>query len=735
MTNRHHHCTFISLAAAAVCTAPPTWAQSTQPAIELTRIEVTARKRSEPLQEVPVAARTFSAEALADENVIDLKSLAARTASASTVELGAGFASEVVVRGAGVGRAVNAETATGLYRNGTYAAGGNIGGRSFNPMDFFDVQRIEVLRGPQGALFGRGAVGGAMHVLNVRPQSVASRSVNVLAGEYDRYGIEAIINQPLGESLALRAGIKSNTKRGGAVRQAGTGEPLDDERFDGARLSLSTRHGIGEYHLLVDGFSEAGPSFGVQQYVIAQPEARFVRNFNTPARFGRDEWTGIFEGNWDLGPVTLVAITQLKRRDASTYDDFDRFNNSTSPNLQSWVRYSEDSLKRIGQEVRVQGPLDSAWQWLAGVEWLRLQDDYLVDLSGAVAAARPNNSANLTNSRDRSVGVFGLLGYDFNPKLNLTLELRHQRDDKRFTLSSTTNTFRIGTTPAQQATVPVNTNTVVQDYKRGFEGVAKVLAGTYKHSKQVISYLRYGEAFRPGGFNNDPDRNTATSTPPGPRFEIGYEQERARSWELGIKTEALERRLRANLAAYWTRMDNILLNNNVSSTPPGSSTSRVIQFVENGGDARIDGVELDVSLEVPAPGPAGKLLVEGSANLTNTLINSGRFGGKDVPQTRPKSGSLGLTYQFQLPGTQRAFFNINTQQLAGGFQDPANLIPMDRVQQVNLNAGVRGPWWEVRLNASNITDELYITNYNNAQRTTGYTNLPSSWSLTLAARF
>ncbi|MCF8209893.1 MAG: TonB-dependent receptor plug domain-containing protein [Rhodoferax sp.] len=378
--------TAIALAAAGI---PIEFALAQDAEKPLEKVVITARKRSEPLQEVPVAAKTFSAQTLADENIVDQKSLVARTASASTVEQGASFASEVVLRGAGVGRAVNAETSTGLYRNGAYAAGGNIGGRAFNKMDFFDVQRVEVMRGPQAALYGRGAVGGAMNIINNRPSAVASRALTLTGGPYDSFGMEAIINQPISDAVNIRAGLKTSSSKGGAVRDVTTSEALDSDRFDGARVSMEINPGGSfNYNLMVDGFSESGPSFGVFQYELAKPETRFTRNYNSPARFGRNEWTAIGEGVWDLGGPTVVALTQLKRRKASTSDDFDRFNVVSNANLQRWQRLSDDDMERFGQELRIQGKDGQRLQWLAGAEYLRLKDRFTVDLNGAIARAR-----------------------------------------------------------------------------------------------------------------------------------------------------------------------------------------------------------------------------------------------------------------------------------------------------------------------------------------------------------
>ncbi|TRZ65348.1 MAG: hypothetical protein D4S02_08885 [Rhodocyclaceae bacterium] len=699
--------------------------------VTIDRIEISARKRSEPLQEVPVAAKTFSATEIADQSIVDLKSLAFRTAGATTVELGTGFASEVVLRGSGAGRAVNAETATGLYRNGAYAAGGNIGGRSFNKMDFFDVQSIEVMRGPQGALYGRGAVGGAMNIINYKPQATRSDAVSLSYKDHDSLGLEAISNIPISDALQLRAGIMSNHRRDGVYRDKLTGHPLDEEHFNGGRLSIAFRPGGSfKYNLLMDGYAESGPSFGVMQVILANPDDRFLRSLNTPAKFRRNESTIIGEGVWDLGSSTVTALTQIKRRNANTSDDFDRYNNLLNVNLDNWQRIGEDHTQRFGQELRIAGPEGQDLQWLAGLEYPQLKDAFTVDLNGAVNNARPNNSLNRTQSKDKSVGIFGLLGYDLTRQLNLTGELRQNTDEKNFTLQSTTNTFPTGTSAAAQNTGPVATTTLEQPYVRKFASLAKVLSLTHKASSTLTSYIRYGEAFRPGGFNNDPDRNTSASNPSGPRFSIPYEQEQSKTTELGLKMEWLARALRINGALYRTDMQDLLINNNVSTTPPGSSTSRVIQFVENAGAARIDGLEIDFNLNVQALGPSGRLIVDGSANALKPTFTAGRYVNLNVPQTRPRQGTVGVTYELRPFGLARAFINVNQQMLSGGYQDGANLTPLDFVRISNLNAGIKGKDWMVKMNVSNLSNFLYVTNYNNVQRTTGYTNPPRTWSLT-----
>ncbi len=138
---------------------------------QLETIVVTARRRAEPLQAVPSSGIALDGTAILDLGIRDGRSLIAEVPGALVIDTGPSFDNEIIVRGAGAGRQTNAEVAAGLYRNGAFIAGGNLGGRNFSTLDFFDAERVEVLRGPQGALFGRNAVGGAINIVSARPTS------------------------------------------------------------------------------------------------------------------------------------------------------------------------------------------------------------------------------------------------------------------------------------------------------------------------------------------------------------------------------------------------------------------------------------------------------------------------------------------------------------------------------------------------------------------------------------
>ena len=132
-------------------------------------IVVTARKREEQLEDVPASISFFDAQYLQDLSVGSGKDLTRVTPGLYVIDNGSGFNDEFLIRGEGASRQNNAETGSGLYRNGVFVPGGNAGGRNFIPVDFFDVGSVTVLRGPQGSFFGRNALGGAVNIISQKP--------------------------------------------------------------------------------------------------------------------------------------------------------------------------------------------------------------------------------------------------------------------------------------------------------------------------------------------------------------------------------------------------------------------------------------------------------------------------------------------------------------------------------------------------------------------------------------
>ncbi|MFY7853539.1 MAG: TonB-dependent receptor plug domain-containing protein, partial [Brevundimonas sp.] len=144
-------------------------ASSQDAATEVEEIIVTARRRAETLDQIPASADVVLGEQLDTRGVDSGKDLTRQVAGLQVIDNGTGVSDEFVIRGEGNTRQNNAESGSGLYRDGIFVPGGNIGGRNYVAADFFDIDRVEILKGPQGSYFGRNALGGAVNILTARP--------------------------------------------------------------------------------------------------------------------------------------------------------------------------------------------------------------------------------------------------------------------------------------------------------------------------------------------------------------------------------------------------------------------------------------------------------------------------------------------------------------------------------------------------------------------------------------
>lgn len=679
-------------------------------AAELETIVVTARKRTEQLQEVPAAATAFDARRLQDENVDGLLDLMRRTPGAMTAYLGTSFSNEIIIRGQGSGRQTNAEVATGLYRNGAFVAGGNIGGRNLGRMDLFDAERVEIFRGPQGGLLGRNAVGGAINAVSTRPRDRFEASVTGRYGDNQRVEAEGIANLPVSDTLALRLGAIGINQNEGFFYNTRYDGYEDDEHFFGARASLLWRpQQRFDSVLTVDFSNEAGPSYAVGNYNPTNGEDPYVSDDGTRSRFHQEELTAVLETNYHFDSATLSGVSLYKARDADTLDDIDGFLNLDAPLFADYYRNSDDDFARFGQEVHLASTGSGPWNWLVGAEYLQLRDDFLDESLGLPAPLGEFNNRSLTRSRDTSWAAFGSLGYAFTDALSAVFDLRYTYDDKELDLVSTL--YAPDNTPGETS----------GHYQRSFANTSPSLSLSYRMSPALAFYGRVATAYRGGGFNNIPDSQSP------PRFEVPYDAETTVSFETGAKSEWFQRRLRLNGAVYHSRTDDVLIGDRVAVGPT------FINYVRNGGRAEQTGVELDLAASIEPGFIPGRLLLDGSAAWSDGELASGDLEGNPIPYVREWQASLSATYRVPLTARLQLFANESFVGGWGGWQDKPSDRPLDDIRLHDLSLGLEGERWQLKGTVRNASDEFY-----NPQRTSATAvraSRPRSWLLSVSRSF
>lgn len=234
-------------------------------------IVVTAEKRPEALKDVPATVTVLGGDQLDTLGIQGTRDLLRQIPGVSLVASGPEFQQEISLRGQGAGRNGFSETSTGLYENGSYMAGGGFNGRQLTEMNLFDVSRIEILHGPQGALYGRNSVGGAVNVLVNEPGSTFSALGNAQYGSLDRWQVKGILNAPVdlgGLEIDTRVGGFFERQDQGFFTNQSTGHYLDGDMHAGARAGFLVHPSAdSKLYLQVEYFDEKEPAFGTLGYV------------------------------------------------------------------------------------------------------------------------------------------------------------------------------------------------------------------------------------------------------------------------------------------------------------------------------------------------------------------------------------------------------------------------------------------------------------------------------------
>ena len=631
------------------CTAltAPAFAQtaSSQPqADQLDEIVVTARRTEENLQSTPVAVTAIGAEALERAQVSDVTDLQ-RTTPSLSIATGAPSASGfafVAMRGQGNLQAlVSNDPAVAIYVDGVY-----IPRPSQGLTDLFDLQRVEVLRGPQGTLFGRNTIGGAVNILSADPTQTYSGSVKVEAGSYDQFGASFVVNGPITDQLSGRL-VASTKSRSGYGNDIPLGRDIWSQdsdfvrgklKFDGGRFQAVLS---GDYNKIEDDgqftalhayapelFGPTGSfgPFGLAPTLNAALHNRgFYDSYATgflipttptfatlPAEVkamysmplgNRLEAYGFgLNASLELGNITLKSITGYRFSDTDGIVDTD---GTPAPILTTWAGYSSDQWS---QELQISGGFGDKFTYIAGLyysdekgqEFSRSQNFGFLPYN---AVTRPNAGLagqNFADVYNKSAGVFGQGYYQLTDSIRVAGGLRWTWDSRDTKLHNYTVWGLPGTCNVPTPDV-VGVCTQTQSVK--FDYPAYTFGVDWQINEDMFAYLQTRRASKSGGWNT-----RAGGLP-------AFEPETTRDVEAGFKATWLENRLRTNIAVFHSWQSDVQ-RNAAALTPAGAST----QFIVNAGDARVYGIELEGAYR-----PWSGMELTSNLSLMNGEYKSGSF--------------------------------------------------------------------------------------------------------------
>lgn len=581
-----------------------------QEATALDEIVVTAQKRSENLQDVPVSVTALTADQLKDQRVGDVLALSGLSPGLQIKTDDNAANPRIFIRGIGVND-FNPSTASavGVYVDGVYVA---------SPLaqmaGFYDLQQVEVLRGPQGTLYGRNTTGGAINVTTKKPSATPEGDLAIDYGRFNALNVQGGFGGPIADTLAFRiaglydksdgytlnrlTGNKGNDADRKAVRGALRWTPDDKLTVDvSASYSKSSGGSILTYNRsLVAQTAEAAST--------ADPDPTFGYIFCKPAYYTSGQCTNVagyantssnkyegdyrFEGkdivklfgatsavSYDFGGVTLYSITGYQRAKRDDYEETD-----ANPISIFDARYIAEQ-DTTSQELRLQSNGATALRWVAGVYAARdnLDNDSHYNVLEVLRVPDPVNNptgmdpANSVgvfgwplHQKTTSYAAFGQVDYDLTPKLTLTGGLRWSQDKKTFHYVSD---------------VDYGLLTLFEyDNQKTFSSISGRVGLRYAISDDANVYATYNRGTKSGGFFSGQTTDPADLGP--------YRDETVNAYEVGAKSEFLDRRLRVNVSAFYYDYKDLQVYTVIQRN------GLPVQLFTNASKARVYGGEAEI---------------------------------------------------------------------------------------------------------------------------------------------
>jgi len=643
-------------------------------------VVVTARKWAEPLQEVPGAVTVRSAGDLAAAGAKDLRDAVCGVPDLTLADFTVRRLTFPYVRGIGSGQ--NAP-AVATYIDGvpqlSYITANQ---------ELLDVDRIEFLRGPQGALYGSASLGGVCNIVPHIPSPEPGGFITLSAGDYGAFGARGGAEGPLDSSGVLGSVSAGYSTREGYAKNDYTGGDIDsrEDWFGRAQLYLPNQ-GLWDFRLSVTAEQDRDGDYALYDLDRIRAKPHHVDQNYTGCN-DRDIVQPVFTAQRHGDDVDVTSITAFQwwhTRDSTDldYTPADYLRGSGEETSHAWI-----------QELRLASPADApvqlsdrvAMHWLVGV----FAFDSRSESSGVSDTMylppyplRQEHDANLDNA---GLGLFGQTTFTLDKRWELGLGLRDDVEHRSADFSS--------------FTPPGPSVSSSPDHT--FNQVTPRASLSYHLTPDMLAYLQVAEGYKAGGFNKE-----------GP---ASYNPETSWNYEAGLKTMWFDRSLTANAAIFRTLWHDM----QVDVPAPGADPFSHAYCIENAGRARSQGAELELSarpwrdLELFA---GGALLDADFRPGSQTMgfgpppfypLSNADIGGNDLPFAPRATWNAGAEFTHDLTEHLRGFIRTEVSGTTRYCFDPNNSVSQGAFALVNVSAGVSAGNWRVEARVKNLFDRNYV---------------------------
>jgi len=706
-------------------------AQSSEPE----EIVVTARKRDESFKDVPMSVNVFTEQAIESAGIQkpqDFISLVPNMTLVETQNAGNAF---VVVRG--VSQARNSEPSVAVLVDGVLET---------NPAEFnqelFDIRQIEVLKGPQGALYGRNAIGGAIIIRTRDPSDQFEGSVKGGVGNGPSERLQAAVSGPLGDSKELKYRASVNFyDTSGYLDNVYLHEKADPARDYSGRWRMlwkPTGDFTGDFRISADHLNTRALYFVVPRNNEANPFSTFTtppdaNNISAPIQADPD---GVnirdllntslkLDENTPYGTITSITAFE-KTREILTGDAFD-FRPTATSIFKALLGFDLNqsqflNVKAYSQELRFTSPTTGRFSWIAGAYFVHtdrfISTGNMVDTGSGVfpiyydprlGGTNPSATFLADTQNNNAWALFGDATYELTKQVEFDAALRFDQDKRRNTTD----------TPTAFLPDPAAHTGEVRDHT--WSKLQPKATLRYKPEDDVTLYGSWSRGFRSGGFNQ-----TGVGAVARTNHILGvndlFEAEVADTVEVGAKGQFLDRRLNAGLSLYHTRSRNgyffVFLAAN--------STQNLGNL-----DATYKGAEVELAFRATK-----RLDLYANFGYTDSEITAmadPKVIGNQAPLVSKTTLNLGTQYRQPLPNDLSATMRLDFQQIGRTWWDPYNVTSRNPVSLVDVRAGLDGEKWSLSAWTKNLFDRKY-----NAEFSPGgflWKALPRTYGIDLTYRF
>ncbi len=655
---------------------PQGHAQSGQNALE--EVIVTATRREESLQDMALSITAITENDLQDRGVTSFTEIQKIATSLFLDQPSNMTTAQLFVRGVGTAGNTSTDPSVGVVYDGVYQLRQ---GSAFT--ELYDVARVEVLRGPQGTLFGKNTTAGVISINTVNPYLDAfSGKVQGVLGSEDAQELRGVLNIPLiKDTLGLRIGAYT-AERDGYTKNVFIGEDTRNVDRQGYRAKLLWQ-ATDNFDVVLQAEKteqESDVDQGVVKYAPDSspdlPPVSLGRAQQQHSESKDDVERYIMTINWGIGNHTLKSISAWEEIETFLLQDRD------GTAVDSQRLFSNPQTDIFTQELQLSSQFDGPFNYILGVFY---QDEDLVSPTKFSVAGGDPFIVNLTERTQESMAAFGNVTYEFTDQFNISAGARYTDDEKKG--------------PSDGV-----------DYEKNFEEWTYSLKLRYHLDDARMLYVAYDYGFKSGGIN----RSTA-----GGSFPTFWEPEFADNYEIGIKSQWLDDRLRLNAALFYTLFDDFQVTQSLADLATTAIT--------NAGEVTSTGIEADFIAFLTS-----NFNISGSVAYVETEYDE--YEGAPCDRFSPQPGcvdgtidlsgetkdhapewivNLGAEYRNALTDSLEWFVRGDL-----SYRDDQNLDPtlnpvheQDAYTLYSARAGVAAAdgQWQVTVWGKNLGDEEYVT--------------------------